>query len=488
MRIASLPEVENVAAEASVPTFERDLEQKETTKHFEEDSLRVYLRHMGAREVLSRSDELQLACRLQDSRKRLHLSLLAHRDVYTSVVDSLRRIHESRLRLDRFLDVAVANVEEKRRLRNQIGTTLAELDGLDKENLSDFRIVMNRKIASRTRRRAWQQIVFRRYRAGELILRLKPRTSQIVSLLPRAEARTRRMRWLHTIVHRRSSERHSSAVRPYLQQLKQQSFASLDSVKTLERRLRITHFHLLQFNSLRRKLAASHLRFVVSVAKQFRGRGMSMLDLIQEGNLGLLKATEKFDPKMGYRLTTYAEWWIRQAIQSALHRSYGSIRVPHSLLSPLRQIKISVASLVQLYGREPTQEEVAESMGVSTDRVQVLEQFGNKTLSLSQPIADDEGILLMDLIPNRDTNVAPLNDAIKSKIEQVMQVLNPREREILRLRFGFDGGKRKTLTEIGRVYSLSRERIRQIESKAVKKLQRPDCRNQLADLVDYEAN
>lgn len=449
---------------------------------FEEDSLRVYLRHMGKREVLSRADELHLACELQSERKRLCLSLLANHDVYREVVATLRGILQRRVRLDRFLDVAVADVEEKDKLRRAIEATLKRLTRIDELNDEDIQIALNNQYHLGLRRRAWQRIVFRKYRAGELILRLKPRIAHLIGHLETAERRYRRMKWLQ--FRMRNLAANTPSAREEKRHLKRMCLEMKDTVHTQGRRLRMCHYHLASFNSLQRKLVASHLRFVVSVAKQFRGHGLSLLDLIQEGNLGLLRATEKFDPQRGFRLTTYAEWWIRQSIQSALNRSLNNIRVPHSLITPLKQIKIKVASLIQIYGREPSVEEVAESMGISTDRVQVLKRFASRTLSLDQPIADDDSVLLIDMIEDREhSNQQPMTPELRSKISEVMEVLNPRERDILCLRFGLGDGKQRTLTEIGKEYSLSRERIRQIETKAVQKLRRPDCRNALAELM-----
>lgn len=449
---------------------------------FEEDSLRVYLKHMGSREVITRSEELQLACELQGERKRLCLTLLANHDIYCEIVRGLRGIIDRKIRLDRFLDVAVSDVQEKQKLRPAIAATLVRLDKIDEQNQADIQIALNGQYHLGMRRRAWQRIVFRRYRAGELILRLKPRTSQLIRHLDKAERRSRRLKWLHFKI--RSTGRRGLNAAPLKREMKQLCLGALDTVHTHERRLRMCHYHLARFSSLQRKLVASHLRFVVSVAKQFRGHGLSLLDLIQEGNVGLLRATEKFDPQRGFRLTTYAEWWIRQSIQSALNRTQNHIRVPHSLITPLRQIKIKMASLIQIYGREPSVEELAESMEISVDRVHILKRFANKTLSLDQPVAEDDSVLLIDLIEDREHSTQQaLTPELRSKIAEVMQVLNPREREILQLRFGLDDGKQRTLTEIGNEFSLSRERIRQIETKAVQKLRRSECRNALAELM-----
>ncbi len=270
-------------------------------------------------------------------------------------------------------------------------------------------------------------------------------------------------------------------VRMYLKEIGRVDLLTADEEKELAARMEMGD------KEAKDHLTTANLRLVVSIAKRYTGRGLSFLDLIQEGNLGLIKAVDKFDYRKGYKFSTYATWWIRQAITRAIADQARTIRIPVHMVETINKMIRIQRQLLQTLGREPEPEEIAKEMDITVDKVREIMKISQEPVSLEKPLGEEEDSFLGDFIPDDDAP-SPSDQAsfalLKEQLIEVLQELTPREEKVLRLRFGLDDGRARTLEEVGREFAVTRERIRQIEAKALRKLRHPSRSQKLKDYLD----
>lgn len=270
-------------------------------------------------------------------------------------------------------------------------------------------------------------------------------------------------------------------VRMYLKEIGRVPLLNADEEITLAKRIQDGD------EEAKQELAEANLRLVVSIAKRYVGRGMQFLDLIQEGNMGLMKAVDKFNYKLGFKFSTYATWWIRQAITRAIADQARTIRIPVHMVETINKLIRIQRQLLQDLGREPTPEEIGAEMDMGTDKVRDILKIAQEPVSLETPIGEEDDSHLGDFIEDKDATSPEQHasyEMLKEQLEEVLDTLTDREENVLRLRFGLDDGRTRTLEEVGKVFGVTRERIRQIEAKALRKLRHPSRSNQLKDFLD----
>jgi RNA polymerase primary sigma factor len=453
-----------------------------------DDPVRIYLMQMGEIPLLTRHEEVDAAKQIEHSRIAFRYSMLATDYVLQGAITLLEKVRDGRLRLDRTVEVSVTNVREKRHIMGLLNPNLRTLQALVQQNRADFCFAINKRHALSQRRAAWRRLTNRRIKAVRLIEEVGLRTQRLQPLLEKLREISLRMDALMTDIRQlrgqRSAAERVAGLRKELHYLMRITF---ESHGTLHRRMVRTARLQHDYDAAKRQLSAGNLRLVVSIAKRYRNRGLSFLDLIQEGNTGLMRAVDKFEYARGYKFSTYATWWIRQAITRAIADQSRTIRVPVHMIETMSKVRTVTRDLFQQQGYEPSVEETADAAGLSIDETNCVVQMSRQPLSLDQPVGDHDDSYFGEFLEDyrEDDPLYEMHqDLLKRRIADVLAGLNYREREIIRLRYGLADGYAYTLEEVGKIFSVTRERVRQIEAKAVRKLQHPVRSRYLSGFLD----
>ncbi len=455
-----------------------------------DDPVRMYLTQMGEIPLLTRDEEIRLAKKIEITRRRFRRELLSSDYAMRQAIEILDKVHKTELPFDRTIKVSVTEGLEKNQILGRMPHNLKTLEFLGNKNSSDFQNFLNSDLSKKERKEALASLNKRRRKMATLIEELSLRTQRLQIGMKRLEQISHRMTELEDQIADFNDLRvkNSKDDRANLErELQDLVSMTMETPETLRDRIKAVKQRYLDYETAMRELSGGNLRLVVSIAKKYRNRGLSFLDLIQEGNTGLMRAVDKYEYRRGYKFSTYATWWIRQAITRAIADQARTIRIPVHMIETMSKLRKVSKQLLQENGREPTIEETALVAGISLEETQRVLKISRHPISLDRPVGESEDSYFGDFIEDSDSD-SPVNTAsqemLKDKIDHVLKTLTYREREIIKLRFGLGDGYTYTLEEVGRIFKVTRERVRQIEAKAVRKLQHPVRSKQLQGFIE----
>jgi len=456
---------------------DRSFVLSEGMPHGSSDPIRMYLSQMANIPLLTREEEIRLAKKIELTRKRFRRNLLRSFFALEATVKTLERVHKGELPFDRTIKVSLTERLTKDQVQARMPHNLPLLRHLMQGQQADFTLLISRSAPEADKAAARVRYIRRREKMLVLVEELSLRTRRVQPLIRQLEETSRRMDQLkQQLADLRRTGAPAEKIASIRHELRELMLRTLESPASLRRRSRQLRGQFRDFENVKRELSSGNLRLVVSIAKKYRNRGLSFLDLIQEGNTGLMRAVDKYEYRRGFKFSTYATWWIRQAITRAIADQARTIRIPVHMIDVLMRLRNAAKKLLQEMGREPTTEETALAAGVTLEETERVLDIGRHPISLDRPIGEGDDGCFSEFVQDKGTEAPHKlanNGLLRERIEELLKTLTYREREIIRLRYGLADGYSYTLEEVGRIFKVTRERVRQIEAKAVAKLQNP---------------
>ncbi len=442
-----------------------------------DDPVRMYLTQMGEIPLLKRPEEIALAKKIEMTRMHFRRRVLESDYCASQAAEILQQVGDGDLPFDRTMKISTAENLAKDTISERIPVNLKTACLILDANRADWELLRARRISGQRERALRRRMWRRRRRVAKLIEELSLRTSRVQPLMKKLVHVSGKMAELERTVGSADVNRvPEEDVEVMQEELAGLTDLVMEEGGTLRKRVRAIQKVFNDYEQAKRELSGGNLRLVVSIAKKYRNRGLSFLDIIQEGNTGLMRAVDKYEYRRGYKFSTYATWWIRQAITRAIADHARTIRIPVHMIETMSKLRNIAKWLVQRLGREPTIEEIAHEADMTVSEARRAMKISRHPISLDRPVGESEDSYFGDFIED-ETAENPVKTAgsemLKERIEEVLKTLTYREREIIKLRYGMGDGYTYTLEEVGRIFKVTRERVRQVEAKAVRKLQHP---------------
>jgi len=484
-------EPDKVGADEEEEGIEEDLVLEEELAEGEgrriDDPVRMYLTQMGEIPLLTREEEISLAKKIELTRLVFRRKVLESDYCAKTAIEILQQVDDGSLPFDRTMKMSSGETQERTIVKNRLPANITTIQKLLERNSALF--LQSRSGTIEEIKQNVKQIHRNRRKIASLLEELSLRTSRIQPMMKKLQGIQQKMHQLQALIEAGpGGDYEPEDIEAMKQELQGLEELVLETPKQLDKRLRAIEAVYAQYEDAKRRLSGGNLRLVVSIAKKYRNRGLSFLDIIQEGNTGLMRAVDKYEYRRGYKFSTYATWWIRQAITRAIADHARTIRIPVHMIETMSRLRTISKQLLQKLWREATIEEIAEAAKMSIAETRRVLKISKHPFSLDRPIGESEDSYFGDFIED-DSAESPVQSAaqemLKDRIDEVLKTLTYREREIIKLRYGIGDGYTYTLEEVGRIFKVTRERVRQVEAKAIRKLQHPVRARKLEGFLDH---